>query len=74
MIIRKEEFCKWIEVHRSTSKQSYIDSVLDACEYFKVQEELVKDLLNNQIILKLEAEAKDLNFIRKTETSLKDFI
>ena len=66
MLIRKESFCLWIETFRRENKESYINSVLEACTKFHVEEGLVKDLLNVQIINKLEAEAMKLNILKKT--------
>jgi hypothetical protein len=74
MIIKRDAFCDFIELLHKKTGQTYIDSVLDACEQFSVNEDMVKDLLNIQIISKLEAEAKGLNFIKNTSHSIREFI
>lgn len=74
MIIKKEQFCEWIELNRLKTSGTYLDSILDACEKFNISEVLCKDLLNPQIISRLEAEAKSLNFIKKTTFSIAEFI
>jgi hypothetical protein len=74
MLIRKENLCEWIEQNKNTMNSTYIDSVLDACEAFGIQEEMMKDFLNIQIISRLEAEAKERNFIKKTSHSIGKFL
>ena len=73
MIVKKEQFCEWIEQHRENTQGTYMDSILDACESFNISESLCKDLLNVQIISRLEAEAKSLNFIKRTSFSISEF-
>lgn len=74
MIIKKEQFCEWIEQNKRKTAGSYIDAVLNACETFNISETLCKDLLNVQIISQLEAEAKSLNFIKRTSFTISEFI
>lgn len=74
MIVRKEEFCAWVEQHKIKTKQNYIDSVLDACDRFKIQEEFVPSLLNDKIIQNIQAEAKELNYLPNNEYNMKEFL
>jgi len=74
VIIKKEHFCEWVELNKERMHCSYIDSVLDACETFKISESLCKELLNIQIISKIEAEARNLNFIKRTSFSINGFL
>jgi Phage late-transcription coactivator len=74
VIIKKEHFSEWVERHKEQSNCSYIDAVLDACETFKISESLCKELLNIQIISKIEAEARNLNFIKRTSFSISSFL
>lgn len=74
MIIKKEEFCLWIENHKIRNKIGYIESVIAACDIFDIRYDLVPILLNQQIVLKIEAEAKEVNLIKNTDTSLKSFL
>lgn len=74
MIVRKEEFCAWVELHRIKTKQSYIDSVLDACDRFKIKEEFVPSFLNDKIIQNIQVEAKELNYLPNNEYNMKEFL
>lgn len=74
MILKKDEFSLYIENRRAATKESYIDSILAACERFKVEVDLVQPLLTDQLIMKLKSEAIDLHIIKTDSTSLKSFL
>lgn len=66
MILKKNEFCEWIERYKTVRKENYMSSIIAACESFSVDPDSVKPLLNDQIISKLEAEAIKLNQLKNT--------
>jgi hypothetical protein len=75
MILQKHEFCEWIERYRAINKEKYMDSILEACQYFSVDPESIKPLLNEQIIHKLEAESIKQNLLKNnSKTRLSVFL
>ena len=67
----KRNFVHGVERHKIKTNQNYIDSVLDACDRFKIQEEFVPSLLNDKIIQNIQAEAKELNYLPNNEYNMK---
>lgn len=64
MIIKQNEFCEFIEKQRIFTKTTYLDSILEACDRFSLDIEQVKPLLNEQILFRLEAEARKSNNLK----------
>lgn len=74
MIIKKDEFSNWVENRRKNTKESYMDTVLEACSQFSIEIEMVGPLLNQQIVGKIQAEATDLNYFKRENFSLQGFL
>ena len=66
MIITKKDFCLYLEDKFIESDKSMIEIVLEACEKYTIDADLVEPLINRQIKEKLEQEFIDLNYL-KTE-------
>lgn len=74
MILRKEEFSMWVEKTRASTKESYMDTVLSACDRFNVEIDLVQPLLSQQIVMKIKSEAINRRIMKTTSKSLKSFL
>ena len=70
MIINKKEFCSFIEDKFAVEGSSIIYCVLDACEEFSIDPELVQPLINRQIKEKLEIEFVSMNYLEKRNVSV----
>jgi hypothetical protein len=64
-ILNKEYFCLLVENSVKKKSQPYMDAVLDICEEHSIEPERVSTLLNMSIKDKIEAEARDLNYLEK---------
>ena len=70
MIVSQKEFCMYVEDHFVTGNLSMIDTVLQACEEFKVDPELVEPLINRSLKEKMEIEFIDLNYIKPSSSRI----
>lgn len=64
-IMTKDNFCFFVEESVRLKKHPYMDAVLEVCDENSIEPEQVSSLLNMSIKDKLEAEARDLNFLEK---------
>lgn len=66
MILTQKDFTSWIEFHKvDNPDQSYLEIILDACNTFEVEYESVRPLLSEQLIAKLEAEAREKRLLKE---------
>jgi len=69
-VLNKEKFSLEVQEFVAKCNSSYIDAVLELCQKKELDFEIVTSLLSRQIIEKIEAEAVELNLIKKDEVSL----
>tara|TARA_E500000318_G_scaffold73356_1_gene67989 strand:- start:703 stop:930 length:228 start_codon:yes stop_codon:yes gene_type:complete len=62
-LLTRENFCSLVEKSVQTHQHSYMDAVLLICEDNMIDPSQVSSLLNMSIKDKIEAEARDLNFL-----------
>lgn len=74
MILRKDEFSAWVEHRRADTHESFMDTVLEGCEKFNIEIELIAPLLSEQLIGKIKAEAIELKYFKANSKSLKAFM
>lgn len=65
LILNKNKFTKMIEETVHTKHISYLDAIVWLCEKHNIEIEDVKKYISPVVVNKLEAEARDLNFIQK---------
>lgn len=68
VFLNKTRFTKMVEETRLNKKLSYIDSVLDLCEVYKIDEVDVKKFISDVIKQKIESEAMGLNLIPRNNS------
>ena len=65
-ILTQKDFTSWIEFRKiENPEQSYLEVIVDACNTFEVEYESVRPLLSDQVILKLEAEARAAKLLKE---------
>lgn len=64
-VLTKENFCSLVEASVQKCKHPYMDAVLLICDENMIDPSQVSTLLNMSIKDKIEAEARDLNFLEK---------
>jgi hypothetical protein len=64
MIIQKKDFCLYVEDSYLNNNLSLIDTVLEACDYFNIEYDLVKVFINRQLKEKLRIEFEKLNYLK----------
>ncbi len=68
--LTKEEFSKKVENYVREKNSSYMDAILNLFEQYSFDFVQAPKLLNQPILEKLEAEARDLNFLPKVKNKL----
>jgi len=68
--LTKEEFSKKVENYVREKNSSYMDAILYLFETYSFDFTQAPKLLNQPILEKLEAEARDLNFLPKVKNKL----
>lgn len=63
LFLSTDKFSGEIEKQVDTLKVSYIEAILQLCEDKDVEVEVVKKYINKNIKGKLEAEARELNYL-----------
>lgn len=66
--LNKQRFSMLIEETVVNSRLSYMDAIIDVCEKNLIDIEEVKKFISNSIRDKLEAEARELNYLPKQNT------
>lgn len=66
--LNKQRFSMLIEETVVNSRLSYMDAIIDVCEKNFIDIEEVKKFISNSIRDKLEAEARELNYLPKQNT------
>jgi len=66
IMITKKKFSMLVEKEVLTKKLSYIDAIVHLCEQLNLEIEDIKKFISQSIELHLEEEAKQLNFIPKS--------
>ena len=64
--LSKPKFCKLVEETVRSKKLSYMDAILWLCEEHSIEVEDCRKFINPIIKDKLEAEARRLNFLPRT--------
>tara|TARA_E500000318_G_C3552480_1_gene209529 strand:+ start:236 stop:466 length:231 start_codon:yes stop_codon:yes gene_type:complete len=67
-ILTKKRFCDMVETYVFTKKQSYLDAVTDIMVDNSIEPERISNLINTSIKDKIEAEARNLNFLERINT------
>ena len=67
-IITKKRFCDMVESYVFDKRESYMDAVIDIMTENHIEPERVGVLINTSIKDKLEAEARNLNFLERINT------
>ena len=67
-ILTKKRFCELVEDHVHSNKESYMDALTHLMIKLEVEPERVSNLINTSIKDKLEAEARNLNFLERINT------
>ncbi len=68
MIINQKDFCMHVETQFASTTTTMIDTVLEACEEFNVDPELVEPLINRSLKEKMRNEYVDLNYLKNENT------
>jgi hypothetical protein len=66
--LNKQKFSLLIEETVLNDKISYMDAIIEVCEKNMIDLEEVKKFVSNSIRDKLEAEARELNYLPKQNT------
>lgn len=66
--LNKQKFSMLIEETVLKDKISYMDAIIEVCEKNLIDLEEVKKFVSNSIRDKLEAEARELNYLPKRNT------
>lgn len=66
--LTKTKFTKLIEDAVATHRVSYMDAVIHVCEFNDVDIEEVRRFISSSIKEKIEAEARQLNFLPRINT------
>ena len=66
--LNKQKFSMLIEETVLNDKISYMDAIIEVCEKNLIDLEEVKKFVSNSIRDKLEAEARELNYLPKRNT------
>ncbi len=67
-ILTKKRFCDMVEQYVFTKKESYLDAITEIMTEHSIDPERVSNLINTSIKDKLEAEARNLNFLERINT------
>ena len=67
-ILTEKRFCDMVETYVFTKKQSYLDAVTDIMVDNSIEPERISNLINTSIKDKIEAEARNLNFLGRINT------
>jgi hypothetical protein len=67
-ILTKKRFCDMVETYVFTKKETYLDAITDLMSAHSIEPERVGNLINTSIKDKLEAEARNLNFLERINT------
>ena len=75
-IMTQKNFSTWVEIYKSQHPEiSYLTAVMNACDHFVIEYEMVKPLITTQLFQRLEAEAIESNVlkVKKTSHNLNEF-
>lgn len=67
-ILTKKKFCELVEEHVFSKKESYMDALTHLMSKLEVEPDRIPNLINTSIKDKLEAEARNLNFLERINT------
>ena len=67
-ILTKKKFCDMVEDHVHSKKESYMDALTHLMNNLEVEPDRISNLINTSIKDKLEAEARNLNFLERINT------
>ena len=67
-ILTKKRFCDMVESHVFEKRESYKDAIVDIMKVNQIEAERVSVLINTSIKDKLEAEARNLNYLERINT------
>ena len=67
-ILTKKRFCDMVEEYVYEHDESYMDAIVDIMQKNQIEAERVNTLINTSIKDKLEAEARNLNFLERINT------
>ena len=67
-ILTKKKFCDMVEDHVYSKKESYMDALTHLMGKLEVEPDRISNLINTSIKDKLEAEARNLNFLERINT------
>jgi len=65
MIITKKDFCNHVETNFATNTMTMIDTMLDACEEFNLDPDMVESLVNRSLKEKMKIEFINLNYLKQ---------
>lgn len=66
--LNKNKFSKMVEETVQKNKMSYIDAVISICDNTSIEPEDAGKYISNILKCKIEAEARNLNFLPKQNT------
>jgi hypothetical protein len=67
-ILTKKRFCDIVENYVFTKKETYLDAITDIMVEHSIEPERISNLINTSIKDKLEAEARNLNYLERINT------
>jgi hypothetical protein len=67
-ILTQKKFCEMVEDHVHSNKESYMDTLTYLMGKLEVEPDRIPKLINTSIKDKLEAEARNLNFLERINT------
>ncbi len=67
-ILTKKKFCGLVEEHVFSKKESYMDALTHLMSKLDVEPDRISNLINTSIKDKLEAEARNLNYLERINT------
>jgi|TARA_R100000951_G_C2566368_1_gene157302 hypothetical protein len=67
-ILTKKRFCDMVESYVFEKRESYMDAIVDIMKANQIEAERVSVLINTSIKDKLEAEARNLNYLERINT------
>ena len=67
-ILTKKRFCDIVENYVFTKKETYLDAITDIMTEHSIEPERISNLINTSIKDKLEAEARNLNYLERINT------
>tara|TARA_R100001198_G_C5237523_1_gene215212 strand:+ start:1575 stop:1802 length:228 start_codon:yes stop_codon:yes gene_type:complete len=67
-ILTKKKFCELVEDHVFSKRESYMDALTHLMGKLDVEPDRISNLINTSIKDKLEAEARNLNYLERINT------